>query len=73
MPPMVLLAAAALATMPPAPRPSAAVQATVTIRVISGVRLKLDGTTNADTPIARDTVVRSADGTHQPIKVIEFQ
>ena len=73
MAPMVLLAAAALATMPPTPRSSVAVQATVTIRVISGVRLKLDGTANADAPIPRDTVVKSADGTKQAIKVIEFQ
>jgi hypothetical protein len=70
---MVFLTAAALATVPPAPRPSAVAEATVTIRVVTGVRLKLDGSSNADAPIARDSTVKSADGTSQAIKVIEFQ
>jgi len=71
--PMLLLAAAALAVSPP-PRPAAAAaQATATIRVISAVRLKLDGSPNADAPAARPTVLRFADGTHQPAKLIEFQ
>lgn len=73
MAPMVLLAAAALATMPPAPHFSAVAQATATIRVVTGVRLKLDGSTNAQAPAPRYSTVKSADGTSQPIKVIEFQ
>ena len=70
---MVLLAVAALAITPAPARPSAVAQTTVTIRVISGVRVKLDGSTTSDAPVARETVVKSADGTIQPIKVIEFQ
>ena len=73
MVPMVFLVAAALATLPPAPRPSAVAEATVTIRVVTGVRLKLDGSANMDAPAARDSTAKSPDGTNQPIKVIEFQ
>ena len=70
---MVILAAAALATFPPAPRASAVAQATATIRVISAVRIKLDGSTNADAPPARDCVVKIGDGPARPAKLIEFQ
>jgi len=70
---MLLLAATVLVVSPPS-RPAAAVaQATATIRVISAVRLKLDGSPNADGPAARPTVLRFADGSHQPAKLIEFQ
>ena len=71
---MVLLATAALAATPPQPRPvSASVQATATIRVISGVQLKLDGTNNPGAPSPRDSNIKSADGSVQPAKLIEFQ
>jgi hypothetical protein len=73
---MVFLAAAALAATPPSPpRPVAAVaQATATIRVISAVRLKLDGAApNPDAPAPRQSVVKTSDGSVQAAKLIEFQ
>ena len=73
---MILLAAAALATAltpSPAPVPSATAQAIATIRVVSGVRLKLDAPVNPGAPPTRDTVLRSGDGTSQPARLIEFQ
>lgn len=70
---MLLLAAATLVTAPPPPRVSASVQATATIRVVSGVTLKLDGSPNPDAPPAREIVLKAADGSTQPMKVIEFQ
>jgi hypothetical protein len=71
---MVLLAAAALAATPPQPHPiSAVVQATATIRVISGVELKFSALNNPDAPPPRDSIVKAADGSVQPAKLIEFQ
>jgi hypothetical protein len=73
MVPMLFLAAAALAITSPAPPVSAVAQATATIRVITGVTLKLDGSPNPNAPTARDSLVKSADGTSRPAKLIEFQ
>jgi len=71
---MFLIAAAALATAStPASATSATAQATATIRIVAAVRLKLDGSANPDAPLARDSVIRQADGTRQPAKLIEFQ
>jgi hypothetical protein len=73
---MVLLAAIIAATAPAAsgmPSPVAAVQATATVRIISGVRLKLDSATNTDAPRAHDSVVTTSDGTAHPARLIEFQ
>jgi hypothetical protein len=71
---MVLLAAAALVITPPQPRPASAIaQATATIRVVRAVRLTLDAPTNPDAPPARDSVVKTADGSIQPARLIEFQ
>ena len=70
---MLLVAAAALVTAPPQSRVSASVQATATIRVVSGVTLKLDGSPNPGAPPAREIVLKAADGTRQPVKIIEFQ
>jgi hypothetical protein len=67
---MFLLAAAALAT---APTPSATAQATATIRIVTAVRLKLDAAQNPGAPAARDALLRLADGTARPAKLIEFQ
>ena len=68
--------AAAIATLAPVSSTSAgpivAVQATATVRIISGVRLKLDSSTNSDAPPAHDAVVVT-DGTPQPARLIEFQ
>ena len=71
--PMIFLVAAALATKAPEPRVRAVVQATATIRVISGVSLKLDGSQNQDAPPARDSIVKAGDGTRELAKLIEFQ
>ena len=71
---MVLLAAAALAATPSQPHPIGAVaQATATIRVVSAVRLRLDGAANPDAPPPRDSLVKAADGSAQSVKLIEFQ
>jgi hypothetical protein len=70
---MLLFAAAALTMTPPEPHLSAVAQATATIRVVSGVTLKLDGSPNPGAPRAHDSTVKSADGTSRPVKLIEFQ
>jgi hypothetical protein len=71
---MILLAAASISTALPQSRPvTAVVQATATIRVVSVVRLKLDGEINPGAPPARDSVLKSTDGSSQPAKLIEFQ
>ena len=71
---MLWLAAAAVAASTPQPTGPApvVVQATATVRILSGVRLKLDSTTNTDAPLAHDTMVKT-DGTQQPARLIEFQ
>jgi hypothetical protein len=71
---MFLLAAAALATAPTPPQaPTASAQATATIRVVAGVRLKLDAAVNPGAPDARDAVLQLGDGTSQRARLIEFQ
>jgi hypothetical protein len=74
---MVILAAAVLATASPQqPQPSRSavtVQATATIRIVSGVVLKLDAASNPGAPPPRDSEIRSADGSSTPAKLIEFQ
>ena len=70
---MLILAAAALATVQAPPKMAATAQATATIRVVRAVRLKLDGSRNPDAPPARAARIKAADGTHQPAKLIEFQ
>ena len=72
MPVMVILAAAALASLPPSQLVRAAVQATATIRVIRGVQLKF-GRDNPGAPPARECVLKTADGSSQRAKIIEFQ
>ena len=70
-----LIAAAAAANAAPQPdsRPAAvAVQATATVRIVSGVKLKLDSPTNDGAPAARDSTI-SADGTQKPARLIEFE
>ena len=71
---MLFMAAAIAVSEPPLPRPASAVaQATVSIRIIRAVTLKLDGSTNDEAPAARPTVLTLADGSRQPAKLIEFQ
>jgi len=71
--PMLLLAAVALVAAPPSRSVSAVAQATASVRVIAAVRLKLDGSPNSDAPPPRKAQLRSADGSRQPVKLIEFQ
>jgi len=71
--PMLLLAAALMASPPPPPSHGAVAQATATVRVISAVRLQLDGSRNADAPRPRQAEVRSRDGIVRTVKLIEFQ
>ncbi|MEO8453615.1 MAG: hypothetical protein ABI454_00505 [Sphingomicrobium sp.] len=72
---MLVIVAAAIAVSVPSTRPTigASVQATATIRVISGVRVGFGADlSDADVPRARDTVVKRG-GEQQPAKLIEFQ
>ena len=72
---MLLLAlAASLASAPPMlqmPRPAIA-EARVSVRIISGVRLKLDGSTNSDVPPPHEAVVHT-DGSAHAARLIEFE
>jgi hypothetical protein len=74
---MIFLVTAALATTtPPDSRPSRSavtVSATATIRIVSGVTLKLGEANNPGAPPTQDAVVHLADGTTIPAKLIEFQ
>ena len=65
------LAAAASAT-PLAPSTGPVVQARATVRIVSGVRLKLDGSANGDAPPPRETII-VAGGQPHPASLIEFQ
>jgi hypothetical protein len=74
---MFLIAAAAIASSAPQSPPmmsaGASVQATATIRVISGVRVSFGSEQNGtDIPQARQTVIKTGDS-QQPAKLIEFQ
>jgi hypothetical protein len=72
---MPWLAATALVASTPQGAPKsmgAMVQARATVRIISGVPLRLDGHPNSDAPPARDSVVHT-EGAPQPAKLIEFQ
>ena len=72
---MLLLAAAAAvaAPEPPSSRPAPVVaQATAVVRIVSGVRLKLDSPTNPGAPPAHDSKVTTEDG-QRPARLIEFE
>lgn len=71
---MLLFAAAIAASAPASSRPAPAVvaEATATVSIVSGVRLKLDSPTNADAPPAHDSKVE-AEGKLKPARLIEFQ
>jgi hypothetical protein len=75
---MFLIAAAAIVSPLPQAQPTmmsvgASVQATATIRVISGVRVSFGAEqTGTDVPKPRQTVVKTGDSL-QPAKLIEFQ
>jgi len=73
---MFLLAAAAIVATsapPPSQVPVRVVaQATATVRIVSGVRVKLDSPTNRGAPPAHDSIV-TADGMVRPARLIEFE
>ena len=74
---MFLLAAAAAIVATPAPPSSRApapvvAVATATVRVLSGVRLKLDAPRNLGAPAAHDGIV-TADGRPHRARLIEFE
>jgi len=67
-------AALAAATAQPSEwRPVASVQATATIRIISGVVLKFGAPQNAGAPAAHDSKVTTEEGLVRPARLIEFQ
>ena len=74
---MIWLAAAAVAASPhvsAVPTSGVVVQAQATVRIVAGVRVKLDGTTNSDAPAAHETSVGSTgNGSAQPARLIEFE
>ena len=69
-----LVAAMAVSNAPTNNRlePAVVVQATASVRILSGVQLKLDAPTNAGAPPAHDSAI-TADGTRQPAHLIEFE
>jgi hypothetical protein len=72
---MFLIAAAAtIVSTPPASNvsPRVVAQATATVRIVSGVRLKLDSPRNNGAPPAHDCIV-TADGTPRRARLIEFE
>ena len=74
---MLLTVAAAIAaspTLPQAPSAGVSVQATATIRIISGARLHFgeQAQADADVPPPRKTIIRIGD-TEQPARLTEFE
>jgi hypothetical protein len=76
---MILLAAAAAAAAVAADTPNSAspptpvvAEATATVRIVAGVRLKLDSPENHDAPRAHDATI-SADGNPRHARLIEFE
>lgn len=74
---LFLIATAAVAAAAAAPPPERALrpvvaQATASVRIVSGVRLKLDSPTNANAPRAHDAKV-SVNGEEKPARLIEFE
>ena len=75
---MLILAAAAIAALPPTAAPganaSASVQAIATVRVISGVRLSFGADqSDASAPRPRLTIIHTADAQEQPATLFEFE
>lgn len=70
----LIAAVAAANAAPPQARPPApvAVQASATVRIISGVRIDFDSATNPGAPPAHDARI-TTDGTTQPARLIEFE
>ena len=71
---VIAAAAAIVAHTPPteAQTPRVVAMATATVRIVSGIRLRLDLAANPDAPPARDCIV-TADGTPRKARLIEFE
>jgi hypothetical protein len=70
---LIAAAAAANAAPPPTGRTAPVVaRATATVRIVSGVQLKLDSAVNEGAPAARDSKVQ-VNGAEQPARLIEFE
>ena len=71
---MLLVVTAIAVSAPQLPRRTAApaVQATATVRILSGVRVQLGERHGRDGFIARDSVIRTA-GSSKSAKLIEFE
>ena len=52
--------------------PDVAVEATATVRIVSGVRLSLTSPTNVGAPRAHDSRI-TIDGTRRQARLIEFE
>lgn len=48
-------------------------EARATVRIVVGVRLKLDGRPNEGAPAPRDAIVKTSGGAPQTARLIEFQ
>lgn len=68
---LLLTAAALLAAVPQHSGP--VVQATATVRVISGAVLKLGQAPQGQGARMRDATLRGSDGTVQPARLVEFE
>ena len=70
---LAVLATLASAPQNATPQPTRAiVQATATVRIISGTRIRLDGQASADAPAPTDGVVHTK-GLAQTARLVEFQ
>ena len=71
---MLFVAAAIAASAPQLPRRTSApaVQATATVRILSGVRVRLGESHGRDGFVVRDSVLQTA-GSSQAAKLIEFE
>ena len=72
---MLWIVAAAIAAGTPASShqtPAVVAQASVSVRIVSGVQLKLDSTMNEGAPPAHDSKI-TADGTQHDARLIEFE
>jgi hypothetical protein len=70
---MLFIVTAALASANPPNGGAAMAQATVTIRVLRGATLKLDGSANPEAPPPRAAMIRAADGSVEKAQLIDFQ
>ena len=71
---MLILAAAALVASPPAPeRVAPDRQARATVRIISAAKLHFAELERSDPQLFREAIVRSANGSAEAAKLIEFQ